>query len=260
MKTIRSILAAALTGLLLMPNLAHPEDIDIYTGVSRGGNANVLIVLDNSANWSATINAAPPQDAINICGANDAKTYFCAQKVALIRLLEKVEDGKYLLGSNVGVGLMLFNPDANKFKGGYVRFGVRKMTDANRAALISLLGKTPAAGLQIGSGISGDGTNGQENYGSLMWEAFKYFGGGTGTPDTQDGWGPVPSKAGLAPNKRDYPGNLQVGSASSYGAGAPFAYKTDSTDANVIRYSPPESDTCGKNYIVALSHNDSQND
>ena len=202
----------------------------------------------------------PPADAQTICGNADASTYFCAQKVALIRLLEKTQtkpDGttEYFLKPDVGVGLMMFS-DVNNKKGGYMRFGVRKMDATNRAALIAVLGKTPGAGLDV----SADKANSQENYGLLMWEAFKYFGGGTGTPTTQTGWGPVPSDAGVAPGTRDYSGNGNAKSASTAGATGLAALTGPSTDKNVIRYNPPVSDECGQNYIIAMSHNDSQND
>ncbi len=44
----------------LLPSQAWSEDIDIYTGSSAEGDANVLIVLDNESNWSATLDNNPP--------------------------------------------------------------------------------------------------------------------------------------------------------------------------------------------------------
>ena len=129
MQTIRSILAASLTVLLLVPNPAHAEDIDLYTGASSGGDANVLIVLDNESNWAATMDSNPPADADAVanCGGKPG-SYYCAQKYALIKLLNKTKpDGiTYFVGDNVGIGLMMYGSGANK--GGYIRFGIRKMT------------------------------------------------------------------------------------------------------------------------------------
>lgn len=256
MRSIRRCITIISFASMTVAFPALAEDIDLYTGSTTGGAPNVLIVLDNSANWSSTINSNPPDDAIATCGSNDAKTYYCAQKVALIRLLEaKDANGDYLLKPSVGIGLMLFNDTTNSDKGGYIRFGVRPMNDANRAALIALLGKNAGTGLQI----SNDTSNGQENYGVLMWEAFKYFGGGSGTV-SQTGYGPVPSVAGLASVARDFSGNPSPRSAASAGAGDPFGLNSASTNSNVVRYNPPVSDECGQNYIVAMSHNDSQND
>ena len=62
----------SLLSLLLLPNLAHAEDIDLYTGTSPSGDVNVLIVLDNESNWAATLDNNPPADADTVagCGAN----------------------------------------------------------------------------------------------------------------------------------------------------------------------------------------------
>ena len=81
MNTIRPILAATLTGLLVVPNLAHAEDIDIYTAQSSGGDANVLIVLDNESNWAATMDSNPPADADSYanCGGNTRLVLLCAE-------------------------------------------------------------------------------------------------------------------------------------------------------------------------------------
>ena len=52
----KSKLFAAYLGfwMALTPLQANAEDIDIFTGASAGSaaNPNILIVLDNSANWS----------------------------------------------------------------------------------------------------------------------------------------------------------------------------------------------------------------
>src|SRR6188508_2396726 len=96
---IRHIVFFALTGLLLVPGLAHTEDVDIYTGAGAGGYPNVLIVLDNEANWSATMDGSPPSDtdAVASCGGVTG-SYYCAQKYALIKLLQQRDaNGAYFL-------------------------------------------------------------------------------------------------------------------------------------------------------------------
>ena len=79
-------------------------------------------------------------------------------------------NGSYFVPDNVGIGIMMYGSGNNN--GGYVRFGVRKMTAANRAALIELLKNMPV----------GDKGSSQQDFGWMMWEAFKYFGGGIGEP------------------------------------------------------------------------------
>lgn len=167
MNPIRSILAATLTFLLVVTNPAHAEDIDIYTGSSSGGEANLLIVLDNQSNWDAAMDSNPPADADSYanCGGKPG-SYFCAQKYALMKLLEKTDPitNAYFVGPNVGIGLMMYGNGNNK--GGYIRFGVRKMNAGNRAALIKLLKDMP---------VDDKGSSNQD-FGQMMWEAFKYFG------------------------------------------------------------------------------------
>jgi type IV pilus assembly protein PilY1 len=254
MSPIRSVLAAVLTGLLLMPNPAHPEDIDIYTGSASGGEPNVLIVLDNESNWSATMDSNPPVDADSYanCGGFPG-SYYCAQKYALMKLLEKKSaNGNYVVAPNVGIGLMMYGNGNNK--GGYIRFGVRKMNDTNRAALIKLLKNMP---------VDDKGSSNQD-YGYMMWEGFKYFGGGTGSPWSSTTWGPIPTNGvGEGTDKRDYAGNAIVGSASWAGADSNNAYTSSSTNnsgANpAVKYnSPSPASDCGKNYIVYVGHSNSQ--
>ena len=46
-----------------------------------------------------------------------------------------------------------------------------------------------------------------QDFGWMMWEAFKYFGGGTGSPWSSTTWGPIPTNGvGDGTDKRDYDG------------------------------------------------------
>ena len=80
MKTIRSILAVTLAGLLLVPNAAHPEDIDLYSSASSSGDANVLIVLDNASIWAATGYSGPA--AADADAAPDRRTPAMSETLA----------------------------------------------------------------------------------------------------------------------------------------------------------------------------------
>src|SRR6185369_16576926 len=91
------------------------EDIDIFLANPSitAERPNVLILLDNTANWN---------------------TPFSVEKAALVSVVNSLNDG-------YNVGLMMFpetgNPNDN-VDGGYVRFAVRQMTTANKAALASM--------------------------------------------------------------------------------------------------------------------------
>jgi hypothetical protein len=202
----------------------------------------VLIVLDNEANWSATMDSSPPADADSVasCGGVTG-SYYCAQKYALIKLLQQKDaTGAYFLADSVGVGILMYGSGSNK--GGYIRFAVRKMTPGNRAALIKIL---------KGLDITRDKGSSTQDYGLMMWEAFKYYGGGSGTPWSPTTWGPIPTNGvGVGTDLRDYPANVGTGSAywaNGNAAILPYAYTSSSTAltgagrVNTSRRRPPAS-------------------
>src|SRR4030095_13234821 len=93
-----------------------------------------------------------------------------------------------------------------------------------------------------------------QDFGYMMWEGFKYFGGGTGTPWSSTTWGPIPDNgAGTGPAARDYPSNAAAGSAYSAGADSNYAYSSSSTNNNganpPVKYNPPPHTTaCAATY------------
>src|SRR5437868_6670697 len=88
----------------------HAEDIDIFTaGAGAAIRPNVLIILDNSSNWSSTLGP-------NACDGNNTK--FAAEICALSQLVLGLDD-------NVRLGLMMFAETGEN--GGYVRFAARDM-------------------------------------------------------------------------------------------------------------------------------------
>jgi len=258
MRTIvRSIFVCALAFMALASNALHAEDIDLYYGGTTGGDANILFVLDNESNWSATMGGTLPSNLSTVANCNDS-SYYCAQKYALISLLQKTKaDGSYFLADTIGVGIMMYGSGNNK--GSYVRFGIRKMTAANRAALIQVLRNLDVL---IDKGSS------QQDFGLVMWEAFKYFGGGTGSSSlwSYTKWGPIPDNGvGEGTDSRDFANNSNVRSAFTAGAGSPYAYTSASTNNTTPPASPPvkynspvHSDPCGKNYIIYIGHSNSQ--
>src|SRR5688572_33009716 len=118
----RKILAAAVCAVaLLFAAPAQAEDIDLFANVtptSAASRPNILIVIDNSANWSAANQHWPG-------GLKQGQ----AELKALRTLLLEVTD-------NVNIGLMMFSAGAPN--GGYIRFHMRQMTAVNRAALREL--------------------------------------------------------------------------------------------------------------------------
>lgn len=142
-KLVRSLVISV---LLAMP-FAHAEDIDLFTGVDAASSdlPNVLIVIDNTANWS---------------------TAFTAEMAALASTVSGLENDKFRLGfmmyTETGGGNG--NPD-----GAYVRAAVRTMSAAN---------KTLYENLVLSFDVSGDKSN-NGKLGLTMSEVGRYFAGGT---------------------------------------------------------------------------------
>ena len=123
MSVIRTLFLAA---LLVWASAARAEDIDLFAGGVPSGAAtrpNIIIVLDNSANWSAANQQWPG-------GIKQGE----AELAALRWWVGTLSD-------NVNVGLMMFTEGSGTNRdGAYVRFAVRQMTAANKAALQELIG------------------------------------------------------------------------------------------------------------------------
>lgn len=246
-------LAVATALSVVPPSFVSAEDIDLFVGNGPvAQNPNVLVILDNTSNWSA---------------ANQGWGGGVKQGQSELRTLKKVIG---TLKDNINVGLMLFTEGAalgNK-GGGYVRFAIRPMTDANKQALQDILGDETCTytGAMENSVTGGpnciygnfDKTEDQipasnGNYSAVMFEAFKYFGGWT-----------YPADAKADPQHASVPGNTQ--GATDFG---PFRYAGDLSKSTFVarldpaayktqwtEYNPPIGDTnnCANNYIIFVGN------
>ena len=201
MKTIQLLLTALFTALLLNPLASQAEDIDIYSGVTTsGGLPNVLIILDNSANWN---------------------TPFDAEKLALVSTVSG-------LNNTVNLGLMMLAETGggnDSVDGGYVRFGIRPMTGANKTALAAMVNNLDKITDKSNNAV----------YGLPMHEAYRYFAG-------------LGSRSGFGKVKRDYAGNTVNNPLAASLAGNPF------TSASSTTYVGPMSNACQKNFIILISN------
>ena len=122
------------------------EDTDIFLSNPSfpASRPNILIILDNTANWNVP---------------------FTAEKNALVSAIDALDD-------RFNVGLMMFtepgggNPGDN---GAYVRFAVRQMTVTNKGALKSIINGLDNANDRATAGKTG----------LAMYEALLYYGGAT---------------------------------------------------------------------------------
>jgi type IV pilus assembly protein PilY1 len=134
-------------GLLALSMAAPAEDIDLFVNqppVADGTQPNVLIILDNTANWS---------------------TAFENEKAALKSVFDELPVGKFR------VGLMMFSESggSNGNPGGaYVRAALRLMDETNKPAYSSLVNSL--------SNTSPDTDQGSARaLGLSMAEAYRYY-------------------------------------------------------------------------------------
>jgi type IV pilus assembly protein PilY1 len=166
-------LMLAVLGLLTCA--ASAEDIDIYFGSASGGNSNVLIVLDNTSNWSAANQNWPtdPECPVGVSANTCNKQGYWELKALkeVIRRLPSSDPVNPMAGdSPVNVGLMLFNPSNSERNGGYVRSAMRPMTAANKARFISTID-------DVIRDFNNEQGPSSGQYAVLLFDAFKYFGG-----------------------------------------------------------------------------------
>lgn len=198
---------------------AMAEDIDIFTTptAATGTVANVLIVLDNTSNWSA-----------NNQGWPGGITQGQAEVKAIGEVIKKLK-------SNVSVGLMVMTTVSGN-PGGMMVFGVNPMTadnisnwnswlDARYGAITNPAWKAPS----------------NANYGAAMFDAFKYFGGYTSPAHANDDVAGAPAdRTHFGPEHYATIPNAQVD---------PKAYTSDYKN-----YVSPITNPCAKNYVVFIGN------
>ncbi len=140
--------------------LAAGDDIDIFTGASGGtaNNPRILIILDNSANWSRQSQKWLPK------GTSQGE----AEARAISNVISKMDD-------SVSVGLMEL-VTGGPGDGGFIRSAIKPMNATNKAAFKNTL-KTIET--NINDPLEKAGSN--IGYGNLMYDAYNYFTSGNST-------------------------------------------------------------------------------
>lgn len=223
------------------------EDIDIYASdTGTATNPNILVVIDNSANWSAANQHWPGGIKQGQAELNSLRTVISE------------------LGDDVNVGLMLFTEGqgaAGSGAGGpgaYARYHVRQMTAANKAAFQELLGD-PSGCVNGANSLNGTPNCIYQNfdapaekvgtakidYSAGMFEVYKYFGGFTSPANALTDIAGAPVDASHFGALR-YAGDPDTKSD-------PAAYSGGASKPN---YNSPLSSTnsCAKNYIVFIGN------
>ena len=112
--SLRRFAAATFAAALSLSGsaLLQAEDIDIFTaGAGVTSKPNILIILDSSSNWSATLGN---NTCMSTPGGNmNANSKFAAEACALYNVINGVD-------SSVRMGLMMFSETGNN--GAYIRY------------------------------------------------------------------------------------------------------------------------------------------
>lgn len=142
-----------------LPPPVWPEDIDLFVGAqgTTANNPNILIVLDNTSNWSA------------------ANQHFVGAPTEGQGEVRAIKDALASLGTNVAnvnVGLMEFSTKQNP--GGQITYAVRPMSTANLTNFDNIL---TDASYSIDNNITSPNYKLASNvqYGDLVRDAYNYF-------------------------------------------------------------------------------------
>jgi len=264
------ILRLSLTSAAIAVALCGPvaaEDIDLFSGSpGKGVNPNVVIMIDNSANWEAASQHWPGN-------VKQGQSELRALARAVGEL--PVVDGN----GTVNMGLMLFTPGVGVTPdGAYVRFHIREMNPANKLFLQQQIGiGTDAAGKAVD--ICDNGLNGltnspncifqnfssanekvgtaKLNYSAGLFEVFKYFGGFTDPAHALNDSPNGPSGfSGSTPIDASHFGPLRY--ARNGAEAAPYSDPYAYNGGSLTGYNPPfdadGKNSCAKNYLIFIGN------
>lgn len=169
---IRGLLGLA---LLTVSGLSVAEDIDLFVkNEGSGAAANVLLVLDNGANFSSTA-PFPACEGEDNWPTNMLNTTGGIEQCALYKVVKALEPDA------VNLGVMIFNGNVDVAgceggSGGCLAYPVTPMTVENKTAVLAWIKTWKTSG-------SGPGVNLKSNSnknGAVMQEAWALFAGRTG--------------------------------------------------------------------------------
>jgi type IV pilus assembly protein PilY1 len=232
-----AILAVTMATVGTLP--ARADDIDLFVASTAitGVAPNVLLILDNSANWNNNSQKWVDGGSFVPQGQSEVET--------LATVVSTLKDDE------VNVGLMMLS-DAG---GGYMRFGARMMNPTNRPPLASIFQTMYIGGY--------DQTAQNSNYDYVMNSAFRYFNSKATFNDVISG------DKGTKTDLRDFTGTLYNPTGSNSGATPVDCGGTCSrtitgvnlpgwplSDANDTSYTGPSGagGGCAKNFIIFIGN------
>lgn len=241
MRTSRTIAPALLLmlGVLGLPASTRADDVDIFLGTSAGMAAapNIIFLIDNSPNWSRNAQHWPDNGGVQ--GVAELNAVSAA--LALIRPSRPANVGLAMLTAYSGTNANGAIPGTG---GGYIRFGVRDMTNtANKTALQNIL-----------LGIAANITDPQEKVAGMankdesagFYEIYKYLSG------MQPYTGPYSQNP-----YADVQNNPLALSGNGQGLTSGWALSNPGPNANYV--SPiTATNSCASTYIIYIANNANQ--
>src|SRR5258708_32034288 len=180
---IRRVTGTALAVALALkpPMPANAEDIDLFVNAatSTETNPNILILLDNSANWNSNAQHWPTPSG---------ETGIFKQGQSELRAIKKILGELDGANPKVNLGLLMFHSGSPD--GGFLRYAIRPMDQTNIDGFVELIGAPSGCSgtnslngtnnciLQNFSGTGVEQTNSASTtYSGALFDAYKNFGG-----------------------------------------------------------------------------------
>ncbi|NJD34318.1 MAG: hypothetical protein FIA96_05705 [Betaproteobacteria bacterium] len=241
---IRSISRCLWITLLAFASAAgRADDIDIYVGSDQisGAPANVLIVMDNTANFASVAEKVTDANGNIVTNAFAEAT---AMKLALAALPENA----------LNVGVMLYGgprADSATF-GGYPIYAIRPVNGDFRPTLEALLTKVQVEADANKPEYKGPAS---ASYADLMDSVFRYFNGLESFNDLDS------NNTGDETELRDFEGNkfpVLDGVKQRMDLTDYFGY----TDSNTEKYQQPKQakDGCARNVVIFVGNSTPSDD
>jgi Tfp pilus tip-associated adhesin PilY1 len=262
-----SLTSAAVAVALCGPVAA--EDIDLFTGSSSTAtNPNIVIMIDNSANWESASQHWPGN-----VKQGQSELRALARAVGEIPLKKDPVTGNMV--ASVNLGLMLFTPGVGVTPdGAYVRFHVRGMDATNKLRLQQQLGVdgtgapmcdnannqltgSPNCIFQNFSSASEKIGTAKLNYSAGLFEVFKYFGGFTDPAHAiNDSPGGPSGFTGSTPIDATHFGPLRYArnGAVLEPNSDPAAYTGSGGTGYNTPFNADGSNSCARNYLIFIGN------
>jgi type IV pilus assembly protein PilY1 len=244
MKALRLLHLLLTLSALVLPGSAWADDIDIFLGTSGGtaDSPNIIFLIDNSPNWSRAAQNWPDN------GGNQGQAELAAVSSTLNRInsTRPANVGLAMLTAYAGTNANGATPGTG---GGYIRFGVRDMTDAtNRVALQNILAGISANITDPAEKVAGMANKDED---AAFYEIYKYL----------SGLAPYTGFYGSSYANQnvfvDVPNNPQSLSGRDQGLTSGFAL--DNSGPNATYQSPiTTANPCASTYIIYIANNANQ--